>query len=157
LLVPLERPEPTSVWPPVLSSMDGALRWKEGERLHHLLEQACLRFAENDAVDAGDAVITYRDLERRANQVARYLIEEGIEPGDRSGLLPAKPVESYVALLAVMKVNAAYVPLDPSFPGERVGFILTDANVKAVVSTSGFGARLAAFAVRQVLLDTAKQ
>jgi non-ribosomal peptide synthetase-like protein len=157
LLVPLERLEPTSVLPSVLSNTDGALRWKEGERLHHLLEQACLRFAENDAVATGDAVITYRDLDRRANQVARYLIEEGIEPGDRVGLLLDKSVETYVALLAVMKVNAAYVPLDPGFPGERVGFILTDANVKAIVSTSGFGERLAAFAVRQVLLDTAKQ
>jgi non-ribosomal peptide synthetase-like protein len=157
LRVPRERLERTGVRPPVLSSRDNALRWTEGERLHHLLERACLRFAETDAVDAGDAVITYRDLDRRANQVARYLIEEGIEPGDRVGLLLDKSVETYVALLAVMKVNAAYVPLDPGFPGERVGFILTDANVKAVVSTSGFGARLAAFAVRQVLLDTAKQ
>jgi non-ribosomal peptide synthetase-like protein len=157
LRVPRERLERTGVGPPVLSSRDNTLRWTEGERLHHLLEQACLRFAENDAVDASDAVITYRDLDRRANQVARYLIEEGIEPGDRVGLLLDKSVETYVALLAVMKVNAAYVPLDPGFPGERVGFILTDANVKAVVSTSGFGARLAAFAVHQVLLDTAKQ
>jgi non-ribosomal peptide synthetase-like protein len=157
LRVPRERLERTGARPPVLSSKDNALRWTEGERLHHLLEQACLRFAENDAVAAGDAVITYRDLDRRANQVARYLIEEGIEPGDRVGLLLDKSVETYVALLAVMKVNAAYVPLDPGFPGERVGFILTDANVKAIVSTSGFGERLAAFAVRQVLLDTAKQ
>ena len=157
LRVPVERLERTSVRPPVLSSTDRALRWKEGERLHHLLEQACLRFAESDAVDSNDAVITYRDLDRRANQVARYLIEQGIEPGDRVGLLLDKSVETYVALLAVMKVNAAYVPLDPGFPGERVGFILTDAKVKAIVSTSGFGERLAAFAVRQVLLDRAKR
>jgi non-ribosomal peptide synthetase-like protein len=157
LRVPRERFERTGVRPPVLSSTDNALRWTEGERLHHLLEQACLRFAENEAVGTGDVVITYRDLDRRANQVARYLIEEGIEPGDRVGLLLDKSVETYVALLAVMKVNAAYVPLDPGFPGERVGFILTDANVKAIVSTSGFGERLAAFAVRQVLLDRAKQ
>jgi non-ribosomal peptide synthetase-like protein len=157
LRVPRERFERTSVRPPVLSSADNALRWTEGERLHHLLEQACLRFAENDAIVTDDDALTFRGLDQRANQVARHLIDQGIEPGDRVGLLLDKSVETYVALLAVMKINAAYVPLDPGFPGERVGFILTDAKVKAIVSTSGFGERLAAFAVRQVLLDRAKQ
>ena len=56
-----------------------------------------------------------------------------------------------------MKVNAAYVPLDPGFPTERIGFILADASIKSVVSMSSFGARLGAFNVRHVLLDAAKQ
>jgi non-ribosomal peptide synthetase-like protein len=155
--VALQRFERPIDRPAVLSAKDGTLRWKEGEQLHHLLEQACLRFAENDAVVTDEAVITYRELDNRANQVARYLIDQGIEPGDRIALLFDKSIETYVALLAVMKVNAAYVPLDPGFPMERVGFILADANVKAVVSMSSFGARLGTFDVRHVLLDTAKQ
>jgi non-ribosomal peptide synthetase-like protein len=142
---------------PSEASKDRLLRWKEGERLHHLLEQACLRFAASDAVVTDEAVLTYRDLDHRANQVARHLIDQGILPGDRVGLLLDKSVETYVALLAVMKVNAAYVPLDPGFPAERIGFILADANVKTVVSMSGFGDRLGAFDVRHVLLDSAKQ
>jgi non-ribosomal peptide synthetase-like protein len=154
--VALERFERTIGQSPVCSK-DSALRWKEGERLHHLLQQACLQFGANEAVVTDEAIITYRDLDHRANQVARYLIDQGIEPGDRVGLLFDKSVESYVALLAVMKVNAAYVPLDPGFPDERVRFIVADANVKAVVSMSGLGARLRAFKVRHVLLDTAKQ
>src|SRR3982074_3353425 len=157
LPVALGRLERTIVRPPVLSSKDGAVRGKEGERLHHLLERACLRFGANDAVVTDQAVITYRDLDKRANRVARYLIDQGIEPGDRVGLLFDKSVETYVALLAVMKVNAAYVPLDPGFPAERVGFILADANVKAVVSMSGLAARLRALKVRHILLDIAKQ
>ena len=76
----LERP---IVLPPVLSNKDGAVRWKEGERLHHLMEQACLRFGANDAVVTDQAAMTYRDLDKRANRVARYLIEQGVEPGDR--------------------------------------------------------------------------
>ena len=131
----LERP---IVLPPVLSNKDGGVRWKEGERLHHLMEQACLRFGANDAVVTDQAVITYRDLDKRANQVARYLIEQGLKSGDRVGLLFDKTIETYVAMLAVLKVNAAYVPLDPGFPVERIGFILADASMKAVVSMSGF-------------------
>jgi len=143
--------------PSVLSSKDTALRWKEGERLHHLLQQACLQFGANEAIVTDEAMITYRDLDRRANQVGRYLLDQGIEPGDRVGLLFEKSVETYIALLAVMKVNAAYVPLDPGFPTGRIGFILADANVKAVVSMSGLAARLRALKVRAILLDTAKQ
>jgi len=88
------RLERTIARSPVLSSEDGAIRWKEGERLHHLLEQACRRFGANDAVVTDHAAITYRDLDRRANQVARYLIDRGIEPGDRVGLLFDKSVET---------------------------------------------------------------
>src|SRR4029079_19155260 len=145
------------VLPPVFSNKDGAVRWREGERLHHLMEQACQRFGANDAVVTDQTVMTYRELDKRANRVARYLIDQGIEPGDRVGLLFDKSVETYVALLAVMKVNAAYVPLDPGFPTERMGFILADASIRSVVSMSSFGARLGAFDVRHVLLDTAKQ
>ena len=141
------RLERTIARSPVLSSEDGAIRWKEGERLHHLLEQACRRFGANDAVVTDQAVITYRDLDKRANQVARYLIDRGIEPGDRVGLLFDKSVETYVALLAVMKVNAAYVPLDPGFPTERIGFILADASIKTVVSMADFARELGAFNV----------
>ncbi len=56
--------------------------------------------------------------------MARYLIEQGIKSGDRVGLMFDKSVETYVALLAVLKINAAYVPLDAGFPTERIRFIL---------------------------------
>src|SRR6188474_1825146 len=113
---------------------NNAVRWTPGERLNHLLEQACTRFATREAVVTGDVVLTFRDLDRRANQVARYLVEQGIRPGDRVGLLFDKCAETYVAMLAVLKVNAAYVPLDAAFPAERVRFIIDDAEIKAIVS-----------------------
>ncbi len=59
-----------------------------------------------------------------------FCIEQGIKSGDRVALMFDKGVHTYVALLAVLKVNAAYVPLDASFPNERIGFILKDAGVK---------------------------
>ena len=98
----------------------------------------------NDAVVTERHVLSYRDLNRRANQVARHLIEQGIQSGDRVGLLFDKSPETYVAMLAVMKVNAAYVPLDAAFPIERIRFILGDAEISAIVSMSGFAERLSA-------------
>jgi non-ribosomal peptide synthetase-like protein len=135
---------------------DNVIRWREGERLNQLFEDACARFGDGTAVDAGHTVLSYRQLDARANQVARHLIERGVRAGDRVGLLFDKSIETYVAMLAVMKVNAAYVPLDPGFPTERIRFIVADAELTAIVSMSAFADRLGTFDVRHVLLDVAK-
>src|SRR3954468_10445334 len=132
---------------------NNAVRWKQGQRLNHLIEEVCVRFASTDAVVTDAATLSYRDLNRRANQVARHLIDQGIRSGDRVGLLFDKSPETYVAMLAVMKVNAAYVPLDAAFPIERIGFIVGDAEITAIVSVSSFAERLSALETRKVFLD----
>src|SRR5262245_6950138 len=139
---------------------DNTIRWTEGERLDHLFEQRCdqLHGAGNGsclAVIADNATLTFRDLDNRANQVARVLIDHGLTAGDRIGLMFDKTADAYVALLAVMKINAAYVPLDGSFPNERIGFILKDAEAKAIISMSQFRGKLAGFEVPQLFLDEA--
>src|SRR5438067_2091887 len=136
---------------------NNSMRWKAGERLSHLIEETCIRFASNDAVITDDARLSYRELNRRANQVARHLIDRGIRAGDRVGLLFEKSPETYIAMLAVMKVNAAYVPLDAAFPLERLRFIIADAEIKTIVSMSSFAERLAPLDVQKVFLDSAKR
>jgi len=67
--------------------------------------------------------MTYAELDRRANQLARFLRSSGLGRGDCVGLLPPHSIETYVALLAILKAGAAYVPLDPEFPpSESVSF-----------------------------------
>ena len=88
--------------------------------------------ADHLAVITEDVSLTFRELDNRANQAARYLLEQGLKAGDRIGLLFDKSIHSYVALLAVLKIGAAYVPFDASFPADRIGFILEDAEVKAI-------------------------
>src|SRR3954471_5379024 len=136
---------------------NNAVRWKPGERLNHLLQDACARFAESDAVITDSGVLSYAELDRRANQVARHLIAAGIKPGDRVGLLFDKSAETYVAMLAVMKANAAYVPLDASFPVDRIRYIVADAEITAVVSMGSFEERLAPLDVLRVYLDKDKR
>jgi non-ribosomal peptide synthetase-like protein len=131
-----------------------AVRWAPGERLNHLLEEACIRFATNDAVIGSGIVLSYRDLNRRANQLARHLLARGIKSGDRVAMMFDRSPETYVAMLAVMKVNAAYLPLDAAFPIERVRFILGDANVSAIVSMSSFAKRLSGLQVDKIFLDS---
>src|SRR5712691_6234080 len=144
----------------VRKSVDNAVRGSEGERLDHLFEQRCDQFTgrgKDQAVVTDDVSLSFRELDNLANQVARYLLDQGIGSGDRVGLLFDRTIDSYVALLAVLKINAAYVPLDAGFPTERVRFILQDAGVKSVVSLSAFRGKLDEFAVRQILLDVAER
>jgi non-ribosomal peptide synthetase-like protein len=133
-----------------------AVRWAPGERLDHLLEEACIRFATNDAVIGSGIVLSYHDLNCHANQLARHLLSRGIKSGDRVAMMFDRSPETYVAMLAVMKVSAAYVPLDASFPIERVRFILGDANVSAIVSMSNFAKRLSGLQVDKIFLDSEK-
>jgi non-ribosomal peptide synthetase-like protein len=140
---------------------DNTIRWKEGERLDHLFEQRCDEFGSRGddghlAVVTDTLSLTFRDLDNRANQTARYLIAQGLGAGDRIALMFDKSVETYVALLAVLKINACYVPLDGGFPQERLAFILQDANVKALVTVSSFAPKVEGLAVARLFLDAAR-
>lgn len=122
---------------------DNAIRWKDGERLDQLFEARCddldaVGTETHLAVITDERTYTFRDLDNRANQLARYLIANGVQAGDKVGLLLGKSFDTYVALLAVLKVNAAYVPLDESFPNDRINFILEDADVSVLLTLSDF-------------------
>jgi non-ribosomal peptide synthetase-like protein len=140
----------------VCKDADNTVRWKHGERLNHYFEQRCDQLsADHLAVIAEDATLTFRQLDDRANQAARYLLDQGLKPGDRIALLFDKSIHSYVALLAVLKMGAAYVPLDAGFPNDRIAFILEDAEVKAILSVSSYREKLAEFQAKQIFLDQA--
>ncbi|MET8139637.1 Pls/PosA family non-ribosomal peptide synthetase [Sphaerisporangium sp. NPDC005288] len=113
-------------------------RW-DGERLHHLFEDLCDRLrtaGEQDrrAVDAGEVTLTYEELDARANRLARHLLGRGTRPGDRVALVFDQAVWSYAGMLAVSKIGATYVPLDPGFPADRIAYIVQDAGVRAVLT-----------------------
>ncbi|MGW2600351.1 Pls/PosA family non-ribosomal peptide synthetase [Streptomyces klenkii] len=127
---------------------DGSARWRDGERLECLFEERCDRLRARGredrlAVDAGDVTLTYAQLDARANQLARFLLDHGTRPGDRIGLLLDEAVDAYVAMLAVLKAHAAYVPLDAGFPADRLSYIVSDASVRTVLSLSRLADRVA--------------
>jgi non-ribosomal peptide synthetase-like protein len=107
------------------------------------------------AVDADDTALTHHQLDARANQLARHLLAQGARPGDRIGLLFDHAVHSYIGMLAVLKINAAYVPLDVGFPAERVSFIVGDADVGMVLSLSHLRDRVANLPATLLCVDEA--
>ncbi len=102
--------------------------------LHELVEGTCEAVGDAAAVADGDRIISYGDLERRANQVARLLVEIGVRGGDRVGLCLDKSLEAVIALYGVLKAGAAYVPLDPQAPPARLAYITRDCGVRCLLT-----------------------
>jgi non-ribosomal peptide synthetase-like protein len=148
---------------PILTSAfpDHVVRWREGERLNQLFEDRCDTLAaqgraDHLAVDAEDATLTYLELDQQANQLARHLLASGARPGDRIALLFDQPSCAYIAMLAVLKIHAAYVPLDPGFPPDRLKYIVEDADATMVLSLSHLKDLLPEVAALTICLDHAR-
>jgi len=133
---------------------DNSVRWRPGERLEHYFEQRCDALPPGHVAVVTEAeALTFRELDARANRAARYLKELGVTSGDRVGVLFDKSVHGYVALLAILKAGAAYVPLDPGFPADRIAYIIGDAGIGTILSISSFEQKLKPFDVRTIYVD----
>ena len=100
------------------------------------------RTPEAVAISAGERSWTYREVEEAANRLAHLLAGEGVGPGQRVALLLPRSAEAVVAMLAVVKTGAAYVPIDPAVPAARIGFVLGDAAPIAAITTAELRWRL---------------
>jgi non-ribosomal peptide synthetase-like protein len=141
--------------PQILLGADFAQQGGQGERLDTLFEQLAATYGPSPAVISAGRAWSYRELDRLANQFARLLVDRGVKPGDRVGLLLDRSAETYVALLAVMKAGGAFVPLATAFPEERMVLIIEDANVSLVVSIAAYSSRVEKLPVPNVLIDKA--
>jgi len=112
--------------------------------------------SEKHAVIAGANTYTYSELEQRSNRIAHYLHARGLKTGDLAGVLVKRTCDLPALILAIWKLGAAYVPLDPSYPVERVSTILNAAAVKLVVTDSDLVGNLGSFADKALQLDLAE-
>ena len=113
-----------------------------GYLLHQLLRDSAARHAAKEAVRMGGAALTFAELERRTNQLARSLRRLGVQRGDRVGIFVPKSFASVVSVFAVMKAGGVYVPLDPGAPAARLTYILRDCGIKVLLSSPRSGGRL---------------
>ena len=86
--------------------------------------------------------MTYREVEEAANRLAHLLAGQGAGPGQCVALLLERSAEAIVAMLAVLKTGAAYLPIDPMLPAARIGFMVADAAPIAAITTTGLADRL---------------
>jgi len=121
--------------------------------LHELFEAQVARTPERTAIRAGATALSYAELEARATRLAQVLRSHGVGRGERVGLCVERGAEMLAAVLGILKAGAAYVPLDPAFPQERLRFMAEDAQLALLVSTSALAGSFGLPRERQLLLD----
>src|SRR5579871_4398122 len=134
------------------------LEWNRTERaypqgcLHTFFEEQVKKTPDLMAVEAGGRGFTYRQLNQRSNQLARYLKELGVGPESLVGLYVERSPEMIVGLLGILKAGGAYLPLDPGYPKERLHYMLEDSGAAVLLTQSSLSGQLS-FAGTTVVLD----
>jgi len=122
--------------------------------IQQLLAEQAQRSPQAIAVSFGRQELTYRELDRRANQVARFLQSSGVGRETPVALCLDRSLEMVVAILGVLKAGGAYVPIDTSYPVERIAFILSDARARLLLTEQKLAEGLATYEGRIVCLDS---
>ncbi len=104
--------------------------------VHQIFEEQVEKFPDRPALSFEGRQWTYRELNERANRLAHYLIRQGVKPDELIALYSEREPHLLVAILAILKAGAAYLPIDPVYPPERVHFMLEDAQARLVLTQS---------------------
>lgn len=108
--------------------------------IHELFEAQVRRTPDAEALECGGRLLSYRELNGRANQLARYLRKRGIGPERRVGVCMERSPEMVIGLLAILKCGGAYLPLNPRYPRQRLAFMLDDASAGLLLTQEKFAA-----------------
>ncbi|MBW4636656.1 MAG: amino acid adenylation domain-containing protein [Gloeocapsa sp. UFS-A4-WI-NPMV-4B04] len=122
--------------------------------IHELFEAQVERTPDAIAVVFENQQFTYRELNQRANQLARHLQKLGVQLEVLVGICVERSLEMVIGLLGILKAGGAYVPLDPAYPQERLAFMLSDAQVSVLIAQSQLLAGLPEHQAQVVCLDT---
>ena len=121
--------------------------------LHEFFERQVERTPDVTAAVFGDAELTYRALNERANRLAHQLRRAGVQPATLVGISVERSLDMLVGLLGILKSGGAYVPLDPSYPADRLAIMLEDSKARIVVTQSHLAGRLPRSEADVLLID----
>ncbi|MBE9042033.1 sigma-70 family RNA polymerase sigma factor [Oscillatoriales cyanobacterium LEGE 11467] len=125
--------------------------------IHERFELQAQQNADAIAVVFGDRHLTYRELNERANQLARYLQQLGVEPEVLVGVCLERSLDLAVGLLGILKAGGAYMALDPSYPGERLSLMLEDTQAPVILTQQHLVKALPLHRAKVVCLDARRE
>ncbi|HEU0078030.1 MAG TPA: amino acid adenylation domain-containing protein, partial [Longimicrobiaceae bacterium] len=131
--------------------------YPRGHTLHGLVAEQAARTPGAPAVASAGTVVSYAELEARANRLARHLLCRGVRLEECVGICVQRGPAMAVAILATLKAGAAYVPLDPEYPAERLAHLLADSGARLVLTERAVEARLPRTAAGTVCLDAERE
>lgn len=124
-----------------------------GVCVHHLFEEHVRRNPDHVAVDRRDGSLSYGELNRRANQLARVIRQKGARPDDPVAIVMHRSPEAITAVLAVLKAGAAFLPLSPDLPQERLAWMLSNAHVRLAICRDADLAGLGSLSCELLVVD----
>ncbi|MBD2344918.1 non-ribosomal peptide synthetase [Anabaena subtropica] len=133
---------------------DTKVEYSQDQCIYQLFEAQVERTPDAVAVVFADQQLTYRELNARANQLAHYLQALGVKSEVLVGIFIERSLDMLVGLLAILKAGGAYIPLDPSYPQERLAFILEDAQATVLLTTASLVQAMPQHQAKVVCLDT---
>ncbi|MBS2545255.1 non-ribosomal peptide synthase/polyketide synthase [Catenulispora sp. NL8] len=139
----------------LLDRFGGTVAEAPARTLPEVFARQAARTPDEPAVRAGSELLNYRELDERADRLARLLIEAGAGPERFVALALPRTADLIVALLAVLKSGAGYLPIDPGYPAERIAFLFADVRPEAVITTAATADRLPEGAFARIVLDDA--
>ncbi|MDE9499016.1 amino acid adenylation domain-containing protein [Xenorhabdus bovienii] len=107
---------------------------QRGRCFHEMFEMQAKQNPNNTAIVFGDSAMSYQELNARSNQLAHYLIEQGVKPETLVGLCMPRSLQAVVALLGILKAGGAYMPLDPNYPKARLQYILEHSGTELILT-----------------------
>jgi non-ribosomal peptide synthetase component F len=110
--------------------------------LDAFFEKAAFRYPDAVAIEQGENIYSYKQVDRTANKLAQFLRTKGIGPEDKVVILLPRCAFVPIAMLGVLKAGAAYIPLDPEIPADRVSFIMEDSGAKLIISSDSILQRI---------------
>ncbi len=126
-----------------------------GTFVHRNFEAQADRCPDAIAVTLDQQSLSYDQLNRRSNRLAHYLISQGVKPETVVGIYLDRSIDTIVALMAVLKSGGVFLPLDPGYPSERLGFMLADAKAQIIITTEQLANSLPKNQARILALDRA--
>lgn len=127
-------------------------KYPENKTVHQLITEASKLYSSNIAIFFEQTRITYRQLNEKSNQLAYALKEVGVKRGDIVAITLERSEKMLITLLAIMKTGAAYLPIDPEYPEERIRFMLEDSNPVVILSSRQLTVEYLKHS-RQILVD----
>lgn len=128
------REEDKAVLLPKLDRSD----WPKKKLIHQLFEENAIKYPENIALSFQDEQITYKELNAKANKIAHTLREKGVSRNTIVALLLERTLDMLVSILAILKAGGSYLPIDPSYPEQRINYTLSDSCAEFLIASERY-------------------
>ncbi|WP_338125273.1 amino acid adenylation domain-containing protein, partial [Pseudomonas congelans] len=137
----------------LLAFNDTAQDYPRQQTVHAMIEARAASAPESVAAQMGEQCLHYGEMNHRANALAHHLISLGVGVDDRVAVMARRGLDTLVAMLAVLKAGAGYVPVDPSHPDERIAYLLADSAPKVLLTQQALMSRVPETAVPVIAFD----